>query len=328
MVRSNTRSSSKSISLSSNGEMMIDDAIQKIVDFAKDAEDKIERVVDRMEASDASYGSRSSQISAPSNEDARDIKYQHKIGEEFRKYIEQTALRVVMVFKEVAQMKTLLIKAYVQQMMRLQNEDVGRFLASVGNLELPLQEYTQFTQNDQMGFYLLSQFFLYGTYVQPLQNAGADKEYWNHMSREILNSVISTPLLQSFFAFMNKHKELIETIGYDLNDMIDDMRKKFTTELHMLYHLMIGMPTKMTVNGQAFVYRMDQAYMLASDYLMKSQQQDYVQNVRNYLRGLEQQIGAVTGVQVGGSSKKTKKVKKAMFVFKRFSAVGPKKAFF
>lgn len=320
--------SSKSISLSSDGEMMIDDAIQKIMDYGKEAEDKIERLVDRMQASDASYGSRSSQISRPSNEDARDMKFQRKLSDEFRKYAEQTTLRVIMVLKEVAQMKTLMIKAYVQQILKLQNEDPAQFLRSIANLELPMEEYMQFTQNDQMGFYVLSHFFLYATYVQPLQHVGADKDYWTHMSREILNSVSSTPLVQSFFEFLSKHKDHIEMIGFEVQDLINGMKVKFTSELHALYDMMIHIPTKMTVGNQAFVYRMDQAYMLAADYLMKSHQHGFVQQIRVYLRGLEQQIGMATGIQVGGAKNTRKAVKKSnvKFVFKRFTALGPKKS--
>jgi hypothetical protein len=171
----------------------------------------------------------------------------------------------------------------------------------------------QFTQYDQMGFYILSHFYLYGTYVQPLTHAGANRDYWQHMSREILNSMISTPLLQSFFEFINKHKDTVDMLGFDLQDLIQDMKNKFTSELHSLYNLMIAMPVKMNVAGQQLAYRMDQAYMLLSDYLMKSHQHDFVKQVRSYMGGLEQQMNAVTGIRIGGRI--IKHSKKERFVF-------------
>ncbi len=328
--RNSRERSSATSTISSDAEMMVDDAIQRIVDFGKEAEDKIERIIDRMESSAQSFGSRSSQVSQPSNEDEQAIKYQRKLAEEFRKYIDQTAVRAVTILRQVASPKTLMVKSYVQQILALQNENPHQFVASIADPDVPLEEYMQFTLNDQMGFYLLSHFFLYATYIQPLQAAGAQKDYWNHMAREILNSIISTPLMQNFFDFAARHKDHLETIGFTVDDMVNGVRVKFLTELNSLFDIMVALPVKLSIAGQAFVYRLDQAYLLMSDYLFKSHQASFVQEIRNYMRGLELQIGAATGIQVGGSrSRKTNKSpKKTLFKFKRFELVGPKKAFF
>lgn len=319
-------SSGTSVSSSSSDEMMIDDAIQRIVDFARESEERIERVIDRMQASRDSSGTASSKVSRSSKSGNRDAKYQLKIAEEFRKYIEQTAIRVIMMFKEISSLKTLMTKAYVQQALTLQNEDPHAFIASLQNPDLAHAEYMRFTEFDQMGFYILSHFFVFGTYVQPLQAVGADRAYWSYMCKEILNSMTSTPLIQSFFQFVAKHKENIEFVGLDTQDMINTMRVKFEGELYALYNVMVSLPVKVGVAGQNLSYRFDQAYMLARDYLSRSHMHGFIESIAKYMHTQEQQIGQATGIQVGGS--RSKPHDKHVFAFKRFSKVGSKRALF
>lgn len=323
-----TRKSSSATSASSGDEMMIDDAIQRIVDYAKESEERIERVIDRMLASQDSSGTASSKVSRSSKSGDRDVKYQLKVAEEFRKYIEQTAIRVIMMFKEVSSLKNLMTKAYVQQTLALQNEDPHAFVASLQNADLAHQEYMQFTEFDQMGFYILSHFFLYGTYVQPLQAVGADREYWKYMCKEILNSMTSTPLIQSFFQFVAKHKDDIEFVGLDTQDMINTMRIKFEGELFALYNVMISLPIHVGIGNQKLSYRFDQAYMLTRDYLSRSHMHGFIESISRYLHTQEQQIGQATGIQVGGSRSKPHHSGRVVFTFKRFSKVGSKRAMF
>lgn len=316
----------------SQDEMEVD-AIQRIMDYAKESEDKIERVIVRLQNSRDSSGSASSKASAASKSDERAMKYQLKVAEEFRKYVEQTSLNVIKLLKEVSNMRNMMIKSYVQQSIALQNENPNAFIASIQNPDYAHNEYLQFTEHDQLGFYILSHFFLYGTYIQPLQAVGVDRAYWTQMCREILNSMMSMPLIQSFFDFINKHTEVIQMVGLDVQDMSDTMRIKFETELFTLYNLQITLPVKLTIGQQQFNYRYDQAYMLVRDYLTRSHQQAYVASIGQNMRTLELQIGQATGVQMGGSmsTNRTRILnKKSQFVFKfkRFSKFGPKRPYF
>lgn len=315
---------------SSDSEMM--DVVQQLDKEAERQERSILRLMDGSR-SDSSGRSLGSDVSSSSSQGDKEVKKQRKIINAFQHYADKTALRAIVYLREIADPQTVLLKAYVQNLLHHRTEDPIVFLDRVQNVKISKEAFLHFTEKDKLGYYVYAHLYLFTLYRNHLiTNAGYEEAYWANMANEILNSMAQEPLLTRFVKFMQGNQEVLETIGFESKDLYDQIKLKFRNELFHLYNLFIGLPVRTNI-GSPISKRVTEhshtfvdAFIQVRHYLSGAHP-TYVHSVDSYLAPLEKQIRdcCVPPVQKGGSKRRSIK---NIFHFTRFVKVGPRRRLF
>lgn len=313
---------------SSGSEMM--DVVEQLDKEAARQERSILRLMGTGSQTDSSERSLGSDVSSSSSGD-KEVKKQKKIINAFQHYADKTAVRAIVYLREIADPQTVLLKAYIQNLLHHRSEDPQVFLDRVQNLKLPKEAFLHFTEKDKLGYYVYAHLYLFTLYRSHLvSREGYEEAYWANMANEILNSMANEPILMRFVKFMQESQEVLETIGFEAKDLYDQVKLKFKNELFHLYNLFIGLPVRTTigspiskqttVHSHTFV----DAFIQVRHYLSGAHPA-FVQSVDSYLTPLEKQIRDCCVPQTGGSKRRSIR---NIFHFTRFTKVGPRRRTF